>query len=196
MLINEKQKRYMTMKRKLKNSGDRLGRKIDKNIFETIVYLNLLDIPTSASCEGHLDHGVAAPWIDFVPRPSRTLTKLQKRAEKQLGNLLLAQESAKLSKKLDSLQEVYTDTLDEISELLLTELKPLVDLLTTHYREHECEYEQMLVLRNNYQWARLASVGELFQESRTPEEKKRALVYYQREMHEFTRFLRRTYEGN
>jgi hypothetical protein len=44
---------------------DRLGCPIDSGIREAVVALNLLDFPTSQSCEGHLDHGCSYPWIDF-----------------------------------------------------------------------------------------------------------------------------------
>lgn len=43
---------------------DRIGRSIDKGIFDTVVALNALGIATSASCEGHLDHGLPYPWVD------------------------------------------------------------------------------------------------------------------------------------
>lgn len=44
---------------------DGLGRPIDKGIRETIVFLWALGFRTSASCEGHLDHGFPYPWVDF-----------------------------------------------------------------------------------------------------------------------------------
>lgn len=44
---------------------DALGCTIDDGIVETVVALNLLGFRTSQSCEGHLDEGLAYPWIDF-----------------------------------------------------------------------------------------------------------------------------------
>ncbi len=44
---------------------DRLGKHIDKGIFDTVVALNILGFDTEQSCEGHLDHGLAYPWIDI-----------------------------------------------------------------------------------------------------------------------------------
>lgn len=45
--------------------GDRLGKKIDSGIRETVVALNVIGLPPEASCEGHLDRGCPHPWIDI-----------------------------------------------------------------------------------------------------------------------------------
>jgi hypothetical protein len=42
---------------------DKLGKKIDGGIFETVVTLNLLGILTTQSCEGHINWGLPYPWI-------------------------------------------------------------------------------------------------------------------------------------
>jgi hypothetical protein len=44
---------------------DKLGKKIDEGIFDTVVALNILGVVTRASCEGHLDWGVPHPWVDI-----------------------------------------------------------------------------------------------------------------------------------
>lgn len=44
---------------------DKLGKKIDEGIFDTVVALNMLGVVTRASCEGHLDWGVPHPWVDI-----------------------------------------------------------------------------------------------------------------------------------
>src|SRR5260370_15805017 len=45
---------------------DRLGTPIDAGILETVVVLNLLGLQTFQSCEGHLTHGLAYPWVSLV----------------------------------------------------------------------------------------------------------------------------------
>ncbi|HEY4499232.1 MAG TPA: hypothetical protein VJH94_04195 [Candidatus Paceibacterota bacterium] len=42
---------------------DRIGGEMDPGIIEAVAALNLHRIPTSGSCEGHLDHGIPSPWI-------------------------------------------------------------------------------------------------------------------------------------
>jgi hypothetical protein len=61
--VIEKQK-WDELAKKFSRFTDRIGMPIDEGIFETVVALNALDIPTSMSCEGHLDHGLPYPWID------------------------------------------------------------------------------------------------------------------------------------
>lgn len=36
---------------------------IDSKMKNAVYILNLLDLPTTGSCEGHIDHGSPAPWI-------------------------------------------------------------------------------------------------------------------------------------
>ena len=48
---------------------DRLGTPIDAGIIETVVVLNLLGLQTFQSCEGHLTHGCAYPWVSLVDPP-------------------------------------------------------------------------------------------------------------------------------
>ena len=44
---------------------DKLGEKIDEKIKEAVIALSILGLPTSASCEGHADWGISAPWIEI-----------------------------------------------------------------------------------------------------------------------------------
>jgi hypothetical protein len=45
---------------------DGTGRRIDSGIIFLILALNASGIRTTFSCEGHLDHGLAYPWV-WVP---------------------------------------------------------------------------------------------------------------------------------
>ncbi len=40
---------------------------IDEKIKPLVFELNRLEIPTSGSCEGHIDHGFPGPWISVYP---------------------------------------------------------------------------------------------------------------------------------
>lgn len=44
---------------------DGVGRGIDDGIRPIVLKLNELGMETKASCEGHIDHGLAEPWVDF-----------------------------------------------------------------------------------------------------------------------------------
>ncbi|EFH81221.1 conserved hypothetical protein [Ktedonobacter racemifer DSM 44963] len=44
---------------------DKLGKKIDDGIFDTVVALNMLGVGTLQSCEGHIEWGVPYPWVSI-----------------------------------------------------------------------------------------------------------------------------------
>lgn len=44
---------------------DGLGKRLDGGVIETVAILNLMNLNTSASCEGHLETGYQGPWVDI-----------------------------------------------------------------------------------------------------------------------------------
>src|SRR5689334_14553390 len=64
-MIAQKQQEWEQIAARFYTATDKIGMRIDSGILETVIALNVLGIETSASCEGHLDHGVGAPWIDI-----------------------------------------------------------------------------------------------------------------------------------
>ena len=70
-------------------TGDRLGMGIDSNILPVIAGLWAHGINTTGSCEGHLDHGEAYPWIRVESFPPKHWGDIQtwwvdKNKQKQL----------------------------------------------------------------------------------------------------------------
>lgn len=59
--MNKRQK-YLSVKKQVFKITDKLGKPIDKGIREVIIYLNLLGVETTQSCEGH---GIGHFFIDF-----------------------------------------------------------------------------------------------------------------------------------
>lgn len=59
-------KTWQDMAKQFSRVTDRLGKRIDKGIFETVVALNVLGIQTVGSCEGHIDWGMPHPWVDIA----------------------------------------------------------------------------------------------------------------------------------
>ena len=57
---------------------DALGIPVDRLIRPTVVALRILGFRTIMSCQGHLDHGLKAPWIDIGTAPSILRTALKK----------------------------------------------------------------------------------------------------------------------
>ena len=62
---SEKQKHWDEITSKVEGIRDGLGEPVDQGIKETVVALKALGFFTAQSCEGHLDRGVAAPWVDI-----------------------------------------------------------------------------------------------------------------------------------
>lgn len=70
-LINNKNnkilKQYKKLFLKFANLKDEFGG-IDKKILKAVVVLNLLNIPTISSCEGHIKNASPVPYIKIAPR--------------------------------------------------------------------------------------------------------------------------------
>jgi hypothetical protein len=65
----EKQAKWDEAVSKVEKITDKLGKKIDSGIKETVVVFLVNDFNTDGSCEGHLDHGRPYPWIDISQKP-------------------------------------------------------------------------------------------------------------------------------
>jgi hypothetical protein len=63
-LHNKKIAWLSKLRKKVDKITDALGMPVDEGIKEAVIMFNAVGLYTSASCEGHLDHGLPAPWID------------------------------------------------------------------------------------------------------------------------------------
>ncbi len=79
---NQKEQAWKHFADQLGNVTDRLGKPIDSGIFDTVVALNLFNIHTTQSCEGHLDGGIAAPWVEMQTPETDELRTLRTRTHK------------------------------------------------------------------------------------------------------------------
>src|ERR1700681_834459 len=57
---------------------------MDKKIRPVISILNSLGIPTTGSCQGHIDHGAPAPWIKVTPTRARDFTPMLRKVKAHL----------------------------------------------------------------------------------------------------------------
>src|SRR5207245_2631384 len=86
---NDKQEQWREVAERFQHVTDGLGRPIDPPIFETVIALNVLGIPTSMSCGGHLEdgRGLLLPWVDIrSPHPQagklhKKIRRLNKKAD-------------------------------------------------------------------------------------------------------------------
>ncbi len=175
--------------KELGSTVDKLDYPIDPGIKETIIVLNLLGFPTSASCEGHLDRAVAAPWVDII---SNDTDSLKGKADAAFG---LADESVALH------IEAQTDQLyDEANRLREVAFRPLLllgekllKLMEKFYENRKVLFDQRITLEQFGYSLRIYSQGAVVQDALEQMEKAKRLASYQIEMKEFTEFLKGEY---
>ena len=96
----EKEERIKELKEKVKKVTDALGKKIDREIRSTVVYLNALSILTTGSCQGHFRKDlVQGPFIDIglsEPKEAKRNKELVKKTK------LLLKKFYKIKKPLRS----------------------------------------------------------------------------------------------
>jgi hypothetical protein len=72
---------------------DKLGNPIDKNIKQVVVALRYSGFNTTASCEGHLDHGFPYPWVDIRYKDSKSRENKKRRLSKYIKQFYKTRES-------------------------------------------------------------------------------------------------------
>jgi hypothetical protein len=166
---------WTDLQKRFHRTVDRLGERIDPGIMDTVVAFNAAGLYTSASCEGHLDHGLAHPWIDVTHEEAEDIA--QKIVE-------LLNEGKR--------EDAYTQQLmKEHRQLLLQAEQGLVELLNAFYQHHTFDYDRHLIVwRFSNGKPRLQSHGAEYQPYRDPAKKAQKLKEYQDEMQCFASFLK------
>ena len=155
---------------RMRDVTDGLGKKIDQGIFETVVALNALNIHTTASCEGHIEWGLAAPWIDIDPSERAT----GMRDEMRRGTY---EEAKKIGKVLEEEQAFLLGTVSR--------------LLAQFYSTRSVPYHHIIIPNTlGGGRIRLRSIGLEMQTIVEEDVKAQKLLEYQQEMTNFTVFLK------
>jgi len=175
--------------KKYSEFGDKLGKGIDKGILETVVVLNALGINTDQSCEGHLKWGTCAPWVDIkAPNTQKLEDELQKYWDE-------AESLSNRGKSHDVTDKLFSKFHKLRVKLKSTNMAPaqkLLDFLSEFYGDRNSEYKTRLMLSFTPKGlGRLESQGAAFQEVLPIGQRKRNLLVYEKEMHEFTEFLKK-----
>src|SRR4029077_1610780 len=86
-LAPTKQQTWDTISDDVDHWIDAIGYPIDREIKEIVVALNIMGIKTTASCEGHFDHGALYPWVDlnFFSKEDQQLLIEIGQNEEQIG---------------------------------------------------------------------------------------------------------------
>jgi hypothetical protein len=182
MLTITKEQVWQDLERSFARTVDGLGKRIDTGIMAVVVAFNAYGLSTSASCEGHLDHGCAYPWIDVRSSDPRVDEVRQEIA-------VLLSEGKKGSEEVEQLQ-IFIHQLNYQEEL------KLIAALDSFYQHHQSSYDQHLVFWHDITGGcRVQSQGAGSQNMRTPDEQLRRQQEYQAEMQVFADFLKRQFFG-
>ena len=162
---------------------DGMGKGLDQHIKETVAVLQLFGVHTQHSCEGHLDHGVAAPWID-IQSPDLRLEEFFR----HYGALC---EKADVLEAVGEVADAVYDEIyairKEIDRIEAREYRKLIPYLEEFYRGRNVSYERRLIIDPR---GRLTCQGGILQPAEEKETQALRLKKYQDEMRAFTEFLK------
>lgn len=188
IVAKEKEEQWERMAERCRRVVDRLGKPIDEGIFETVVALNLLGIHTSASCEGHSNWGIYAPWVDIQTPGAEEDYKILNEAHIYYNEQINAKKLSHVE-----LRQLYDQTNQlerEVNEKQLSERFMLMGYLAHFYENRHSAYDRILTLQHHTYSARLESLGAHFQRVAPGERRVQKLAEYQEEMRAFTAFLK------
>ncbi|MDD3487782.1 MAG: hypothetical protein PHH35_00260 [Candidatus Pacebacteria bacterium] len=159
----------------VEHTADRLDKGVDEKIKETVAAFLVHEFTTDASCEGHItkegeeQHGLLYPWVDiYSPEPEGW--------SKAKGN------------KKEQLEQEWRIT-------NFKQQRKMMGFLEEFYKGREIPFDARLTFSRMgiFGGFRIQSFGAEMTVILTPEEKKQKLALYQREMADFTNFLKSKY---
>jgi len=200
------------IRQEVENIGDRIGRPIDEGIRETVAMFKANELPTSDSCEGHVERGLPVPYVEVSApnEPQERFVGQNEVFEKVAKKYNITPEEAKTSK----IDEAYWEAMKECSQNEETEeykkwneeneklLAKGQGLLEEFYKERQVEPNVKLQIEEGVGTYRIHNGGEDYQsiieeeQEYSDEEKKvrsEKLEKYRFEMKEFTNFLKGKY---
>jgi hypothetical protein len=152
---------------------DRLGKTIDTGIKETVIALKALGLETQGSCEGHLDHGTKAPWVDIGSVPEDSARRALTNAERS--------------------ETVPQRSTIEAREKIFAERTQILRLLDEYYGTHNPTSTSRLIPLFRLGETRIISQGYGIQEGLDEKEQAMMLSAYREEINRFTVWMRDEY---
>lgn len=197
LTLEQKQQKLEKIKKHFEKVADKLGKPIDRGIFETVVILNTFGFNTRMSCEGHLKRAYyIGPWVDIEIKEIPTVKKLKDKISQlmQQANQLKAKNENR--KKINTLLAKRNAYSLLILKRNLKIMRQLAALLDEFYQNRKVGFDVRLILDISLQgWTRFLSQGAMLQDGLQIEEKRENLRKYQQEMKDFTEFLKTKYSS-
>ncbi len=188
MKIATSEQRWQELLATFATITDKKAMPIDPGILEAVTALNALGIFTSGSCEGHLDWGTGAPWID-IKAPGTE--EEDRRAGQALTEARQQREAHQLSKEeIDGLLAMATTLKQHVEHKHLAERRKVMSYLAAFYAERQVPYDRRIIAYGAVGQTRIESQGAGLLPLLSREEKQQKLREYQGEMREFARFLK------
>lgn len=204
-----KEKEWQRWQKEVEGAADMLGYKVDERIKDAVVAFNVLGLPTAQSCEGHLDHGYATPWVrvEAPDQPEERFIGEKKIYQKIADKYTIPLEDVVRSNN----QAAWIETMAELENAEETterkewrkKTKELeqkaVTLLEEFYKSREAEANVRLDISENAEGSfEVHNGGEDYRPVfNMSEEQKKGLEerqkQYQEEMQQFAGFLKEKY---
>lgn len=208
-----KEEKFERIEKDVENWVDATGYDIDEGIKETIIIFNALDMPTSQSCEGHIEGGVSAPWVEISApnEPEERFIGQDIAFEKVSKKYKIPVEKVKRMLNMDAYWEAIkecskneeTDEFQEWRQENQKLMQKAKNFLDEFYKNREVEQNIKLEIEEGAEGDfRIHNGGEdynpiLEEDKKLSEEEKKIisekLKKYQAEMKEFTGFLKDKY---
>jgi len=168
---------------------DGIGAHIDSGIIEAVVGLNALGVHTEASCEGHLDHGDAHPWIRIGAPDTDALEDELREARQKVLNVSESEREQAFA--------TYNELEARLKPLHMQEWDKMIDLLDSFYEQHAAPCDSRLIVSDILGSGQffLQSQGAIRQDTRDTKLKAAKLKVYQQEMQAFASFLKSLFFG-
>lgn len=193
----------------LDETSDALGYRIETGIKEAVNAFNLMGLPTSGSCEGHIDRALSFPWVDVSSpnEPEERYVEQNETFKKVAKERGLPEENVKRGLDMDAYWEAMKQMSEETKEYKKWDLenKKLAiraqELLNEFYENKKDRLDNKLgvyggvggfrihgVTEAEYRRAYEESGDEISEERKA--ERAGKLPVYRKEMDDFTQFLK------
>lgn len=185
-----KDKKLEQIRKNIEKTTDGMGMGIDSGIVDSVLYLNALGINTSQSCEGHIGWGLPGPWIDVRPN-SKKFRFNQKQSTKLMDKAMEDEKKGVSQKIIDKIFIKRRKYAKIVDGYVFREYKKVLELLKLFYENRKTTFEVRLILANG----RIQSQGLEVSTLENKKIQKENLIKYQKEMLDFTEFLKLRYFG-